>query len=179
MTAADIDTTEHSSDPYSTLKASRRMLSKSIVMNGPCTYLAAERERLSALRYRHVEVDQISSTIGGEIRGVNLADPLDDDVISEIRKALHDPPTRASPNSCASTRAPKPQATKTVGITTSRGAPSPRWAPCCMRSRCPPSGPTPCLPTCKPRTTDCPTMCVRVSTHSALSTISCAPSATI
>ena len=75
MTAAAFDTTEHSSDPYSTLKAPRRMLPKSIVMNGPCTYLAAERERLSALRYRHVEVDHISATIGGEIRGVNLAEP--------------------------------------------------------------------------------------------------------
>ena len=57
---------------------------------GPFTHLTAERERLSALRWQHFEARQLSATIGAEITGVDLVGSLGDDVIDELRRALHD-----------------------------------------------------------------------------------------
>jgi taurine dioxygenase len=98
MTAADLTTTDPMSKPMpdqprdqaAAVKASRRQLPNSIVMNGPCTYLADERQRLHGLRYDHFEVRQLGATVGGEIHGVDLTEVLPDEVIAEIRRALHD-----------------------------------------------------------------------------------------
>jgi alpha-ketoglutarate-dependent taurine dioxygenase len=57
---------------------------------GPFTHLTAERERLAALTWRHFEARQVSATVGADISGVDLTSPLDDDVIVELRQALHD-----------------------------------------------------------------------------------------
>jgi taurine dioxygenase len=40
--------------------------------------------------YRHIEVRRISGALGAEIRGVDIARPLEDQVVSEIRRALLD-----------------------------------------------------------------------------------------
>jgi taurine dioxygenase len=57
---------------------------------GPLRHLAAERERLASLRWRHFEARPLGATIGAEIGGIDLAAPLPDDVIAELRRALHD-----------------------------------------------------------------------------------------
>jgi len=40
--------------------------------------------------YRHIEAKPVAGSLGAEIRGVNVAAPLDDAVVSEIRQALLD-----------------------------------------------------------------------------------------
>ena len=90
MSATDITPTDSAIDPVLKLKASRRMLANSIVMNGPCIYLADERQRLASVRYDHFEVCQVGATIGAEIRGIDLAGELSDNEIADIRRALHD-----------------------------------------------------------------------------------------
>jgi taurine dioxygenase len=57
---------------------------------GPFTHLAEERDRLAALRWTHFDARPIGPTVGGELSGVDLATDLPDDVIAEIRRALHD-----------------------------------------------------------------------------------------
>lgn len=60
------------------------------VVAGPFSHLVAERERLAALEWRHFDAEQLSSTIGAEITGLDLTGPLGDDMIAELRQALHD-----------------------------------------------------------------------------------------
>jgi taurine dioxygenase len=57
---------------------------------GPFTHLAAERDRLAALRWGHFDARQLGSTVGAEISGVDLTVELPDDVIAELRQALYD-----------------------------------------------------------------------------------------
>jgi alpha-ketoglutarate-dependent taurine dioxygenase len=57
---------------------------------GPFTHLTAERDRLRALRWRNFDARQVGATVGAEITGVDLTGPLTDDVIDELRRALHD-----------------------------------------------------------------------------------------
>ncbi len=75
-------------DPGQRLGAMRHSLPDSIVQVGPVTHLAAERERLAALNWNHFTVNQLGSTIGAELIGVDLRDDLSDEVIAEIRQAL-------------------------------------------------------------------------------------------
>ena len=90
MTTTDAIIVEPTQEQIATVTKSRRMLPNTTVMNGPCAYLATERRRLAALKYEHFEVTQLSATIGGEIQGLDLTGPLSDEVIAEIRTALHD-----------------------------------------------------------------------------------------
>ncbi len=90
MTTTDAIIVQPTDEQIATVKKSRRMLPNTTVMNGPCAYLADERRRLAELKYEHFEVTQLSATIGGEIQGLDLTGPLGDEVIAEIRKALHD-----------------------------------------------------------------------------------------
>jgi taurine dioxygenase len=60
------------------------------VMAGPTTHLARERERLAGLRWKHFDARMLGATIGAEISGVDLTRPLADDVIDDVRRALHD-----------------------------------------------------------------------------------------
>ena len=60
------------------------------IMAGPFGHLAAERERLSTLRWRHFRAKQVGTTLGAEISGVDLDPSLDESVIVEIRQALHE-----------------------------------------------------------------------------------------
>ena len=57
---------------------------------GPFTHVAAERDRLASLRWRTFDARQLGATVGAEISGVNLTDELGDEVIAELRQALHD-----------------------------------------------------------------------------------------
>jgi taurine dioxygenase len=57
---------------------------------GPFSHLAAERDRLSALEWRHFDAAPLGSTVGAEISGVDLSAPLPDEVIGELRQALYD-----------------------------------------------------------------------------------------
>lgn len=57
---------------------------------GPFSHLAEERDRLAALRWRHFDAEQLGSTVGAEIAGVDLTAALPDEVIAEVRQALHD-----------------------------------------------------------------------------------------
>ena len=40
--------------------------------------------------YRHIEVQRIAGALGAEVRGVDIAQPLEDEVIAEIRRAWLD-----------------------------------------------------------------------------------------
>jgi len=55
---------------------------------GPFTHVAAERDRLAALRWRAFDVRRLGATVGGEIVGVDLTASLPDEVVVEIRQAL-------------------------------------------------------------------------------------------
>jgi taurine dioxygenase len=57
---------------------------------GPFTHLAAERDRLTSLRWRHFDARQLGSTVGAEISGVDLTVDQPDEVIAELRQALYD-----------------------------------------------------------------------------------------
>ena len=57
---------------------------------GPFTHVAAERDRLTALRWRSFDARQLGSTVGAEITGVDLGAELPDEVVAELRRALHD-----------------------------------------------------------------------------------------
>ncbi|NCY15873.1 MAG: taurine dioxygenase [Actinobacteria bacterium] len=85
MTDTEILATE---DPGTKLGARRHSLPDSIVHVGPVTHLAAERERLAGLRWNSFTVNQLGSTIGAELLGIDLREDLDDSVIAEIRRAL-------------------------------------------------------------------------------------------
>ncbi len=60
------------------------------VLVGPFTHLVEERDRLSALRWNHFEARRLGATIGAEISGLDLTAELSDEVIDELRHALHD-----------------------------------------------------------------------------------------
>jgi taurine dioxygenase len=57
---------------------------------GPIGHLHTERRRLTGLEWQHFEARPLAATIGAELRGIDLADDLADDVIAEIRQALLD-----------------------------------------------------------------------------------------
>lgn len=57
---------------------------------GPFGHLAAERDRLTALRWQHFDALQVGTTLGAEIVGLDLTRPLVDDVLAELRRALHE-----------------------------------------------------------------------------------------
>ncbi|MFM8529047.1 MAG: TauD/TfdA dioxygenase family protein [Ilumatobacteraceae bacterium] len=56
---------------------------------GPILHLAEERARLAALEWKHFDVKRLGATIGAELSGVDLRDDLADEVVAEIRAALH------------------------------------------------------------------------------------------
>jgi alpha-ketoglutarate-dependent taurine dioxygenase len=57
---------------------------------GPYSHVAAERDRLAALRWRHFDAEALGATVGAEISGVDLRAELPDDVVAEVRQALAD-----------------------------------------------------------------------------------------
>ena len=57
---------------------------------GPFTHVAAERDRLAALRWHAFDARQLGATVGAEISGVDLGTGLPDEVVAELRQALYD-----------------------------------------------------------------------------------------
>jgi alpha-ketoglutarate-dependent taurine dioxygenase len=57
---------------------------------GPASHLAPERQRLAGLRWQNFRAEQLGTTVGAILTGVDLTATLPDDVIAEIRQALVD-----------------------------------------------------------------------------------------
>jgi taurine dioxygenase len=55
---------------------------------GPKKFLRARREALAALRFERFRLTQLGATIGAEIDGVDLRNPLDDATFAELQRAL-------------------------------------------------------------------------------------------
>lgn len=55
---------------------------------GPRRFLDARRRELAALRFDRIAVKPLAPSIGGEISGVDLREPLDDATFAEIERAL-------------------------------------------------------------------------------------------
>ena len=89
MTETTIDQAG-TSDPASKLDARRVRVERFDFELGPLGHLAAERQRLSNPRFDNIGVIPRGVTVGAEITGVKLGDNLADEVIDEIRRALHD-----------------------------------------------------------------------------------------
>jgi alpha-ketoglutarate-dependent taurine dioxygenase len=77
-------------DAAAHLQAKRMRLDPYDVFVGPVGHLAAERQRLAALRWDAFDVDLVGATIGGRVSGVDLTQELPDEVIAELRQALLD-----------------------------------------------------------------------------------------
>jgi alpha-ketoglutarate-dependent taurine dioxygenase len=77
-------------DPGAGLAARRVKLEPFDYEVGPLGHLAAERERLTDLRWRSFDAAPVAATIGAEISGVDLGMELPDAVIAELRQALLD-----------------------------------------------------------------------------------------
>jgi len=75
------------SDPGAALLA-RRLRNERGPSVGPCTYLAAERQRLAGLEWPLFDVVALGATVGGVIEGVGLTGDVSDALIEEIRRAL-------------------------------------------------------------------------------------------
>ena len=70
------------------LEARRFRLPGFSVQVGPSAHLAAERDRLDALRWEHLDVTRLGATVGAILEGPDLTTELPDEVIDEIRRAL-------------------------------------------------------------------------------------------
>ncbi|WP_067805313.1 TauD/TfdA dioxygenase family protein [Nocardia beijingensis] len=77
-------------EPAAALDLHPVRLPGSPLITGPFTHLAAERDRLAGLRWQHFDAVQMGATVGAEISGVDLTSDLADEVIAEMRQALHD-----------------------------------------------------------------------------------------
>ena len=55
---------------------------------GPRKFLRARREELLALRFERIRVEQMGATLGAEVTGVDLREPLDDATFAEVERAL-------------------------------------------------------------------------------------------
>jgi len=75
-------------DPASDIGVRRVTLEPWGVQVGPFTHLAAERDRLSRLRFEHFDVRPVGATIGAQVDGLDLGRPLDDVVVAELARCL-------------------------------------------------------------------------------------------
>ena len=57
---------------------------------GPRPFLREAAEELARQRYERIAVRPLAPTIGAEIEGVSLAEPVDDETFAEIRRAFLD-----------------------------------------------------------------------------------------
>jgi alpha-ketoglutarate-dependent taurine dioxygenase len=61
-----------------------------LVAVGPFTHVAVERDRLASLRWSSFDARPLGATLGAEITGVDLTAEVPDEVIADLRRALHD-----------------------------------------------------------------------------------------
>lgn len=90
MTTTDPTMRTGDHDPGAHLVAQRRRLGEYDVEVGPIGHLAAERHRLSGLRWEHFDARLCGATIGALITGVDLRSDLAAPVVAELRQALVD-----------------------------------------------------------------------------------------
>jgi taurine dioxygenase len=86
MAAIDIEVVAHT-DPGARLFAQRLQNERGLSV-GPCTYLAADRQRLAGLDWPLFDVVPQSATVGGLVERVDLTNDVTDELIEEIRRAL-------------------------------------------------------------------------------------------
>jgi taurine dioxygenase len=84
------DTKVVTSQPGYHLGTVRFTLDPYPVQVGPAGHVAAERERLDGLEWQHFDVKRLSPTIGGELSGVDLTESLPQEVLDDVRRALHE-----------------------------------------------------------------------------------------
>ncbi len=88
---AQTDEAQHSvPDPGSALNAKRVQMPGYDVYLGPFTQLEAERSRLDQLEWQHFDIKRVGTTIGAEIRGVDIVNDPATEVLDEIRQALYE-----------------------------------------------------------------------------------------
>ena len=79
-----------STDPSAGLALRPLALADYPIYTGPFSHLAAERDRLGALRWESFDAAPMGATIGAEITGIDLRRPQPDEVVAELRRALHE-----------------------------------------------------------------------------------------
>ena len=77
-------------EPGAALAVRRYTTADGTAQIGPVTHIAAERQRLEALEWQHFDARMLAATLGAEISGVDLSTELGDEVIAELRTALHE-----------------------------------------------------------------------------------------
>lgn len=55
---------------------------------GPRKFLRQRREELQAMRFERIGVEQMGATLGAEVSGFDLREPLDDATFAEVERAL-------------------------------------------------------------------------------------------
>jgi alpha-ketoglutarate-dependent taurine dioxygenase len=90
MTTTESDVAAGTSDPASRVAPGRVVVERFGMSLGPWLHLTDERRRLSTPTFDHIQVIPRGATLGAEIRGVELARELSEEVIDDIRRALAD-----------------------------------------------------------------------------------------
>lgn len=90
MSTTDTTVNAGTSDPSGKLTPGRVRIDRYDLEVGPLLHLADERKRLANPQFDHIEVIPRGTTLGAEIRGVDLGVDLADPVIAEIRQTLLD-----------------------------------------------------------------------------------------
>jgi alpha-ketoglutarate-dependent taurine dioxygenase len=82
--------TNNKKDPASLITPGRVNIPPFSTKVGPVTHLAAERGRLASSLYDGFTVSPLGATIGGEVDGVDLTRPMEQELVAELRRALLD-----------------------------------------------------------------------------------------
>jgi len=90
MATTDTEVNAAERDAGADLRARRVRMKPYDTKVGPVSHLHEERARLASLRWEHFSARQVGSTVGAELRGVDLSADLPDEVVGELRQALLD-----------------------------------------------------------------------------------------
>lgn len=77
-------------DPGAALGAKRVQMPGYDTYVGPLGHLAAERHRLDALTWEHFDVVRHGATIGAELVGADIANGPSEELLRDVRRALHE-----------------------------------------------------------------------------------------
>lgn len=75
-------------NPFTALPVNRIRMAPMGDWMGPASHLAQERERLLQLHFEDFDHHLVGPSLGAEIGGIDLSQPLQDHVVREIRRAL-------------------------------------------------------------------------------------------
>ena len=79
---------ESQENPFATLPVNRIRLTPTGGWMGPASHLAATRERLLALEFETFNHRMVGTSLGAEISGIDLTQPLEEKQVAELRRAL-------------------------------------------------------------------------------------------